>query len=546
MSSSDDRSCPHTGEGPIRDSPTTTASSWENPPGSTDNIDTIVDRLNTDQVGGSWSLPLADGASAKVPAWDSSQQWLQRLQQVLDTDHGRVLLKRQHTCARTVVKIAKVMAAGAETRTGRRLTASIATLAARSGFSDSTVERARAVVLKLGFAVDMATGRHLYTHERAAARAHHGGYQAVAASVWHLTIPRATAPADKPLAPRRKSASLGRVTRRAHRAAAPAAVAPAATSVLVDRGREDLSSPTGVGEERFVGTGSSFVLNSSFVGKKSPTRARSAHARTRNSRKTSEKPWKDADPRPLHLQLAAAEVVTHCHGLDRGQWLNLGSQRYLRRPGWHIGAVADALVEAGIDTTRYDGKMIAARLTRYTIERGVHWPNRINAPIAFLRHLLAGVDWTQQVPTEPAAERRARRRTHTCDLAPVQCLTHPWSGRRSGGECSGCFSDRIVTDPAPSASTVDDASTRTDRGWEALAHRAVRVAPVRSPGVGNRPIASAVVRSIETQLSVCDELATAATDVCVVCAAPGSMRDELPLPMPTCDQCWETSQTACV
>ncbi|MGX1762718.1 hypothetical protein ACWIG5_38495 [Streptomyces lydicus] len=192
----------------------------------------------------------------------------------------------------------------------------------------------------------------------------------------------------------------------------------------------------------------------------------------------------------MHLQLAAAELVTECHGLDRGQWISLGAQQYLRRPRWHIGAVADLLVQAGIDTTRFDGRAIAKRLTRHTVERGLNWPNRINTPIPFLRNLLACVDWSLEIPAEPAAVRRARRRGQQ----PIQ----------RPGIASGPGAAERAAEPAGCHAGGRDSCFRP------------------------------------TEPSLSEELAAAAGDVCVVCSHPGTMRYELPLPMAACDQCWDT------
>lgn len=201
---------------------------------------------------------------------------------------------------------------------------------------------------------------------------------------------------------------------------------------------------------------------------------------------------RDRDPRPLHLLLAAAELVHECQGLDRGQWYHLGSQQYVRRPGLHIGAIADVIAHAGIDTTRFDGRSIAKRLTRSNIERGLNWPDRIDAPIPFLRKALASVNWTQHVPSEPAEARRARRRTRQqVDTRREQPTT-----------------------PIMARNTSHNPAVHT------------RIRP-------SRPI----VRSLS------EELAAAPGDVCVVCAAPGIVRNDLPLPMPACDQCWDTMRT---
>ncbi|MEU7631848.1 hypothetical protein AB0C34_17940 [Nocardia sp. NPDC049220] len=448
-----------------------------------------IERLNANQIGASWSLPVAEGAAARVPVV-SVRDWLLYVAAALDSEAGRTAVAQHRTSIKMVLKHSPDVASFADLHTGRGITASNATMAARAGCSPGTMRKVRYVLRDVGLAVEMESGRGLSGIEIAAARAHHGGFQTHAASVWHLTSPRATAASQPPSTPRRKSASLPRMTQGVHIAAA-AAVAPLRS---LDISSGHLSSPTEVGEERYVAR-KGLVLNSSCVRKKSPTRAHLARTGRINSRKQTRKHWTSADPRPLHLQLSAAELVAECHGIDRGQWVHLGSQQYVRRHGWHIGAVADVLVEAGIDTTRFDGKTIAARLTRYTIERGMNWPNRINAPISFLRSLMAGVDWSQQIPTELAAVRRTRRAqqrdSSTTSISPM---------------------------PLPRARGAVHGSTGFTEGVNRR----------------HRP----VLRSVS------EELAAAAGDVCVRCSAPGTVREELPLRTAVCDRCWDSIAAA--
>ncbi|WP_157227783.1 hypothetical protein [Nocardia asiatica] len=429
--------------------------------------------MNAGQVGASWALPLEDGLAARVPVV-AVKDWLPLVGPALDTDAGRALVARHQTSAQAVLNHAPTVASFADSATGRGITAANATMARRAKCSPGTMRKVRYVLRDLGLAKDMRTGRRLSGVEIAAARAHHGGHQTNAASVWHLTAPR---PALSSTPPREKSTRTGRDT--------PSASPAVRVAEGRARGRSGhLSSPTGVGEERNVGRSSSFHL-SSLDREKSPTRARRAHARTKLPRKARCKPRTTADPRPMHLQRAAAEVVHHLHGMDRGQWVHIGCQRYVRHKSWHIGWVAEALIEAGIDTTRFDGKAIAERLTRYTIERGLNWPDRISAPIAFLRSLLAKVDWTNQVPAEPASVRRAR-------MTPLSAQRRTSWARPAGGE--------------------------------------MHAAAGRSEGT-NRLYPPSVT-------SVSEDLATAATDTCVACSAPAVVRNELPLRTPVCDQCW--------
>ena len=456
--------------------------------------ESTVELLNGQQSSSSsWSLPVADGAAARIPAV-SVKTWTERLPAVLDTEQAREAARRRHTSVATVLTVAKAAASFADSSTGRQITASNASIAEKARCTVPTVKRARWVLSDIGLAVEMVRGRHLSTIERAAARAHHRGFQRTAGSVWALTLPRPTATAPsaqkRPLTPRRRSASLGRVTRCASLAAG--ASKPAAGPAATDR-RDPLPSPTSVGEGSYVPA----IENTSFLlvspgGKKSPTRAR-AHTRTKNPAKRTGS--SERTPRPLHLQRAAAELVAVAHGLDSGQWIRCGgpgSSEYLRQHRGHIGAVADALLEAGIDTTRWSGRAIVARLTRSSVERGLYWPDHIQRPVGFLRQVLARIDWSSDAPrTTPAARPR--------------CADHPFAGRQLDGECPECVIER-------------------------RAYR--RVFRPQRHAVESLPAAAAsseppVVWSTDGTCTACG-------------SAPGVVREKLPIPVPVCDACWST------
>ncbi|MEU2043809.1 hypothetical protein [Nocardia niwae] len=527
VSSSDDRSRPYKGGDSGAFSQVTTASTWANKPRHADTaaeFAEIVDRLNRDQLGGSWSLPLEDGASANVPVV-SVRDWLPHVAPALDSEAGRAAVAKHQTSTETVLEHVRALAKFADLHTGRGITASTATMARRAGCSPGTMRKIRYVLRDLGLAKDMKTGRSLSSVEIAAARAHHGGFQTRAASVWHLTLPRPTAAVERPLTPRRKSASLGKLARGAHIAAAAAVSSPtSSTAPDAVAHRDDLSghlsSRTEVREERSVGR-SGFFHPSSLVGKKSPTRARSAHAGRRNPRKAGRKTWSDSVPHPLHRQLAAAELVAECYGIDHGQWMHLGSRQYLRLPGsWHIGALCNVLADLGIDTEYFGGRDIARRLTEYTTLWGIYWPTHYRNPIGFLRYLLTRVDWSQQVPLELAAVRRAR---HVRNAASPSCSLHPEASRRGDGECVMCFSDRM--------SPPDDLEGGAGTSTYTRPSTAGTTARAADGGSG-------CARTTAPSLS--EELAAAAGDVCAVCSNPGHMRHEMPLPMAVCDECWET------
>jgi hypothetical protein len=106
--------------------------------------------------------------------------------------------------ADTLFRIARVEWEAADVTTGRGVTTSRKTVAERAGVSLSTVDRARRLLVALGFEVTIVPGRYLYRTERSQAREAHGGYQSRAASVRALTIPRPTEPVDNDDLPSRR------------------------------------------------------------------------------------------------------------------------------------------------------------------------------------------------------------------------------------------------------------------------------------------------------------------------------------------------------
>lgn len=161
-----------------------------------------VQGSNTFTPGSSWSLPVDDGAYAKVPCWFSKTQWLEFVLFVSGTDEGKAKCVGG-VAAQTSYAFAEAVAAHADSATGRNCTASLATLAAyatkRMGrdkpFSKRTATNALATLRNWEAACEMARGRHLTTEERNAAAEQHGKPQKKAASVWAATIPRSLAAA---------------------------------------------------------------------------------------------------------------------------------------------------------------------------------------------------------------------------------------------------------------------------------------------------------------------------------------------------------------
>ncbi|MCX5046700.1 replication protein [Aldersonia sp. NBC_00410] len=323
-----------------------------------------IEELNEAQRGASWARPVDPAAQSAVPVWTGRTAWLEQVRTVLGTDAGIRALGAQQLSARRCLLVADAMAACAQTRTGRGVTAAVETIAGKAAVSKATAKRARRVLRAIGMAVEMVIGGWLSTIERQAAEAHHGGRQIAVGSVWHLTSPgpvvaaTAVAPVSRP----RRSASRGRVR-------SVSRIAGAARG-QGKRRADPLSSSS------LFGRSSSFDLSS-------PTRERAGKVTSPDS------------TRSIGCQKAAAELLRHCPTLDN--------------PRLHIGAVCDLLAEFGLDDGRWSGREIAAELTRDTVSRGWVWPKKVSAPVPFLRWRLARIDWNRLSPSE-AAELTAQKR----------------------------------------------------------------------------------------------------------------------------------------
>ncbi|MBF6302316.1 hypothetical protein IU459_32955 [Nocardia amamiensis] len=497
-------------------------------------LEQTIAELNATQRGNSWSLPVPEGAEADAPVWHGPEHWIETARVLLATERGQQLVRAHHTNADTVVIVASGIAAHADGLTGRNVTVSDATLCDEVGFQVKTIRRARYVLRDLGLARSLATGRPLNLVEQAAAWLHHGGAQTKAASVWALMIPREAAAVTRPLTPRRKSASLGRLSRAAHAAAAAANAAPSTPDRPVGPPTTNLSS-------REVCPGANY----------------SPSARERDGKKSKKsKEGKEASPRPLHLQLAAAELVHHISDLNRGHWISTpGSGSYVRLPGSHIGRIADLIADAGIDTTRWTGRAIAARLTRYVADQGYSWPNRISNPGGFLRSLLWAVDWTEQTPTMSAAAVRERRR----ELQRQDELEQQ-QRQAERARIAAQKRQEAAQKAADNAHSSGECGLCHDTGWIVAFGAGDPIAPMRCicPGLDRpaldlpappdpmAPASEQLVDAVSSEVEVEDqraaELDAAAGETCLMCSsAPGTVRTSMASRPVVCDPCWHAA-----
>lgn len=309
----------------------------------------------------SWGLPST--ADHVIPTWTSRRAWLAQVEHALTTQDGIDACATHRTTNKTVLHHAAVYAEMVDGHTGHGLTASRATIIARTTMSASAEQRARRTLTSLGLLTTVAVGRTLTTGEHLAAALHHGRSQSRAASTVHLTTPRHLAHI-RPPAPRRprRSRPITAATR---------------------SGRDHLSS-SGISPDKSFSSGT--------------THQTRADARRRN--RTSHRP----EPRAGHLQHAAAELLHRMPGVR------------VR----HIGSICQVIETAGIDTTVWTGADIAAALDRDTQQRGWLWPASIDRPAAFLTWRLQRMDWTGLSPSavaRRAAERRTRDRIQAAEDA---------------------------------------------------------------------------------------------------------------------------------
>lgn len=147
--------------------------------------------------GGSWSLPVTEGAYALIPCWLGSTHWFDALLDALATPEGEAKRARAKVRATTLLAIANEYRKWADHATGRGVSVCHARLREAVGRkSNKTIQRATRLLEALGFLVTVVEGRYLTQTEREAAFQLHGHRQIKAGSVVALTLP----PVDNPCA----------------------------------------------------------------------------------------------------------------------------------------------------------------------------------------------------------------------------------------------------------------------------------------------------------------------------------------------------------
>ncbi len=250
-----------------------------------------IERINSDsdQRGRTWSIPVPSKLQSSTPIWSGRIPWQRQVRETLNNDDGTQLCREHNIDPERVFAVAVSMAAVADQRTGRRVTASRDLLAKRAGVSITVLKRARRVLSELGMAQEMVRGRYLRTIEQWAAEAHHGRTQVKATSVWALISPKPAVVRDAPTLSTAKRTTKPAVRDHHQSSAPPPVLHP----------QPDSHGPQSVALA---------FSTSTSVRKYKTTRARE-YARANTS-------FSSPEPRPIGLQKAAAELVSLAPALD--------------------------------------------------------------------------------------------------------------------------------------------------------------------------------------------------------------------------------------
>lgn len=370
---------------------------------------TVAELLDAQLPGGRvYTLPIPDGAAARVPTWRSRGIWLSVCQAAAECERGRAALRRHRIAAETFLRGCAAHADYAESATGRRVAVSLRTLTERTGLSIDQLKRCRRVLKMLELAVEHARGKKLNRGERAAAeqlhRSVHGTApsrpQSGAASVWGLSTP-CWAQALVPRQSRSKRSRPVRTTLRRRRrlgtpvpACTPSPHRPSEISTNIEPARAAEEDPTHTSVDCAPQSCGGLFPSGLSVRK-------DHQARTRAGMKQKS----TTEPRTLNSQRAAAELVRRIPALTQ---VVGGEEHDSDRARWHVGVVCDLLDQAGIDTDRWSGTDIVAALTHDGTTRGWTWPRSVDmtAPLRLVAYRLALIDWSKPSPTDLATHGR--------------------------------------------------------------------------------------------------------------------------------------------
>lgn len=264
--------------------------------------------------------------TAQTAMWTSRDGWLTEVAAWLAIDDGLAECGRRHIKPERVLRAAVVLAAHADHATGRNCAVANATVGRGSGNSARTVTTARQVLAAAGLAVEVHRGTGSVATPGCRRRP----------SIWHL------------------------ISR-------PEPVVKAAAGVAV------CALPPSRRDRR-IGS----------VREISPSAREHARGPKSNSPNRSPKRGRRFAPRPLPLQLLAADLVAHVRSLGHA----------------HIGHICDALAASGLELSAWDGKSLREALDADGKARGWDWPSRVERPGSLLLARL------RRLPVRPAVASR--------------------------------------------------------------------------------------------------------------------------------------------
>lgn len=352
--------------------------------------------------GRSWQAP-AEAARNEAPlaprdaVWSSRKGWLHALTiEARYRANGATSLTLPEGPSLAQVKVDTLLdvawedAATADSRTGRNVRTSHATVAKRLGCSPRTVRRCRALIEAMGYARTTQRGRYLTNAEREASYQARGRWQLRMASERALIIPR------KPI----QSSEKGHLPRRG-------SFNPSVT---------------------FVDTHLARVPREGRGSRRSPE--------TRTNKERGE----ESSPRwSLPIQRLAAHLVDRLPSLAPKM-----PDHETHRVGRHIGQVCRVLTHVGIDPTEWTARDLEEAMNRRNHELGrdsLHRGQQRN-PMGWLTYQLRTI--LDAAPEGPEAARRRDKEARAAKRQQQEALRAQLDAQVAQDRASGGIRSRVA------------------------------------------------------------------------------------------------------